>query len=71
MTNHQDNSGQAELVLWATKVGEPDWAEQLITSGNAEKVAKARSWAEANGFDRLRVSTFNWEKPDFVQAIGR
>lgn len=51
-----------EITLWATRVGEPDWKEDIITSTtDSEHLAKARAWAEANGFDRLREVEFRIE----------
>lgn len=59
-----------EYVLWATKIGEPDWCENLITStADKSHLERAADWAQNNGFDRLRVSEFNGEKPDFIGAI--
>lgn len=58
------------LILWAVKKGEEDWQEQLITDGDKAKIAKASKWAEANGFDRLRVAQFQeGERPDFIGTI--
>jgi len=49
---------QLETQVWATKVGEPKWKEDLITSTTDQtKVAKATEWAKDNGFDRIRTST--------------
>ena len=60
-----------ETILWAVKIGAADWEEEVITStANKEHLEKAKAWALTNGFDRLRVSKWNGEKPDFVGAIG-
>lgn len=57
--------------LWATRKGEPDHMEQLITE-QADKIEAASVWAKANGFDRLRVSSFDGKTlPDFTKAINR
>jgi hypothetical protein len=59
-----------EVVLWATKIGEPDWEEKLITN-NPSKIEEAKKWALANGFDRLRVSKINMsEKPNFRKTFN-
>lgn len=42
-------------ILWATKIGEPDWKEDLITEVEAD-IPAASEWAKANGFDRLRIA---------------
>jgi hypothetical protein len=55
-----------EYTVWATKSGLPDYKEDLITSTtDLAHVEKAKVWAKANGFDRIRVTIFNWEKPNF------
>lgn len=60
-----------DQVLWGTKIGEPDWAEEIITE-DPTQIEKAKKWAEANGYDRLRISTINMnEKPDFTKAIKK
>jgi pyrroloquinoline quinone (PQQ) biosynthesis protein C len=56
-------------VLWATRIGEPSWKEQIITE-RAEHIEAASKWALANGFDRLRVSVHDNSKPDFIGAIS-
>jgi len=56
-------------ILWATKIGAPDYEEQLITEVEA-RIEAASTWARNNGFDRLRISEFNGEKPNFVKAIA-
>ena len=63
---------QTEFVLWAVKIGEPDWAEDVITATtDPKRVEAAKEWAIANGFDRLRLGTFNGEAPDFAATINR
>jgi hypothetical protein len=58
-------------ILWATKIGAPDWQEQLITE-NPDKIDAASEWALANGFDRLRVAEIDLSQaPDFAGAIQR
>jgi hypothetical protein len=58
------------LVLWATKKGEEDWQEQLITE-QEDKIEQAARWAKENGFDRLRISNINLnERPDFAGTVN-
>lgn len=61
-----------EKVLWAVKKGNEDWQAELITStADPAKLKAAKEWAVANGFDRLRVSTFTQgDKPDFIGTIN-
>ena len=51
-----------QKVLWATKIGAPDYDEQLITEVEA-RIPDASAWAKANGFDRLRVATIDLSVP--------
>lgn len=61
---------QAHQILWATKKGEPDYMEQLITENQAA-IEKAKDWALANGFDRLRVSVYDGSAPDFRKILTK
>lgn len=56
-------------ILWAVKIGDPDYMEQIITE-NEEKIAAATAWAKANGFNRLRIATIDNKKPDFTKTIN-
>lgn len=59
-----------EFILWGVKIGEPNYMEEVITTQtDLAIIEKAREWAIENGFDRLRVSGFNWEMPDFISPI--
>jgi len=62
-----------EYVLWATRKGDEDWQEELITATpDMQKLEKAKAWAKANGFDRLRVGNFReGEVPDFAGTINQ
>jgi len=60
-----------EIALWATKIGEPSWKEDLITSTtDPAKLAAARKWAESNGFDRLRETVLDGSAPDFAATVN-
>lgn len=57
-------------ALFAVKVGNEDWQEELITE-QPHLMEKARAWATENGFDRFRVVEFNQnELPDFAGTVG-
>lgn len=57
-------------VLFATKKGEPDYMEQLITE-KSEAINDASKWALVNGFDRLRIATIDLgKKPEFTKTIN-
>jgi GNAT superfamily N-acetyltransferase len=62
--------GGIEAVLWATKIGEPDYNEQLITEDSSQ-IEDAKKWALANGFDRIRVSRIDNSKPDFTKGFNK
>lgn len=60
-----------EVILWGHRKGDPDWAEEVITT-KAENHAAAKKWAKENGFDRFRVSRLDLSKPpDFGKTIRR
>jgi len=44
------------MTLWGHKIGEPTWHETLISAGDGSEFQAAKEWAEANGFDRFRVT---------------
>lgn len=63
-------------ILESTKIVDDEdmganWQEQLITStSDKAKVAKAREWAQANGFNRFRESHFDGTAPDFTKTLN-
>lgn len=58
-------------ILFAVKIGDEDWQEQLITEDES-KIEAASQWAGRNGFDRLRVAEIDMSsKPDFTKTINR
>ncbi len=64
-----------ETILYGTRIGEPDWKEDIIYGGPAgkatdESIVRATEWATANGFDRLRVSQFDGSAPDFTAVLA-
>lgn len=58
-------------VLYATKIGEPEYMEQLITEVE-DRIPAASAWAQQNGFDRLRIATYSDEpeRPDFTKVLN-
>jgi hypothetical protein len=61
---------QPETILYGIREGAEDWQEEIITTDPA-KLEDARNWAEANGFDRFRVWTWDGSAPDFAKTINR
>lgn len=56
-------------VLFGVRIGQPGYAEILLTD-KPERIEAAKTWALANGFDRLRVATIDLATPpNFVAAI--
>lgn len=58
-----------ETILYGTKIGEPDYMEQIITA-DAAKIAEATEWAKENGFDRLRIFEWDGSAPNFGKAVA-
>ena len=59
-----------ETLLWATPIGKPDYCEALITN-DVTRIPAAKLWAEANGFDRFRISTLDLDvAPDFTKVVN-
>lgn len=59
-----------ETILYGVKVGDPDYAEVILSSvpANFERVKR---WATRDGFDRFRIAEINLsEKPDFTKTIN-
>lgn len=57
-------------ILWAVKIGEPNWAEEVITEDESQ-IEQAKTWAEQNGYDRFRIANIDINtKPDFIGAIN-
>lgn len=57
-----------ETILYATKIGEPDYMEQIITT-HKDRINEATEWAEQNGFDRIRVFEYDGSAPNFSEAV--
>lgn len=69
-----DDGGVVEYVLYGTKIGEPDYMEDLLFVDNEEIVInkKLTDWLKLKGYDRVRVSKSDMrEKPDFTKAIRK
>lgn len=57
-------------LLWAVKIGKPDWDESVITE-NRSKKELAKKWAIANGFNRFRETEIDDNPPDFVSTLKK
>lgn len=58
-------------ILFAVKIGDEDWQEQLITE-HEDQIEAASKWAEANGFNRLRVADIDLSAPpNFAKTINK
>lgn len=55
-------------VLFAVRIGNEDWQEELITE-DASKIEAATAWAKAHGFDRFRVAEIDDSPPDFAKTV--
>lgn len=62
-----------ETLLYGCKIGQPDYMEEVLHACkgyvNKEKLMEqGKQWAEANGYDRLRVHVVDLSTPpDFGQ----
>lgn len=57
-------------ILWGTRVGDPNWMEEVLTE-NEERFEDAKKWALANGFDRFRVAELDLSTPpDFTKTLN-
>lgn len=57
-------------VLFAVRVGNEDWQEELITECE-ERIPAAKEWAKTHGFDRFRVAEIDDKAPDFAKCVRR
>lgn len=57
-------------ILFAVRIGNEDWQEELITEDQA-RIPAASKWAKANGFNRIRVAVIQPGKPDFAKALAK
>jgi len=61
-----------EYILYAVKKGAEDRQEEIITcTKDKARLAKARKWAEEQGFDRFRTTTYSGEAPDFTRVLNK
>jgi len=58
-----------ETILWAVKIDDEDWQEQIITT-NANVIDKATKWATENGFDRFRISQFDPQEKPKIRLVA-
>jgi DNA repair protein RadC len=66
--DNYERGGKVNKVLFAVRVGKPDWAEELITE-NESRIEEAKEWAKNNGFDRFRIAEIDMsEKPKFKKG---
>jgi hypothetical protein len=58
-----------EKILFATRIGDEDWKEELITD-NEENIEAAKAWAIKNGFNRIRIAEIDLSIiPDFTKVL--
>lgn len=55
-------------ILWGTPKGATGYHETIITEVE-ERIPDAIKWAEANGYDRLRVQELDLTLPDFAATV--
>jgi len=73
--NKGNNMSTKETVVWATKVGEESWQEEVVYGGGKllteGQLSDCKEWCKANGFDRIRVKTLDLSvAPNFAQSVN-
>ena len=59
-----------EKILFAVRIENADWQEELITE-NEKQIPAAIEWAKENGFNRFRIFEFDPQvMPDFTKVIN-
>lgn len=66
-----ENKPMKYKALFAVKIGDENWQEQLITEQES-KIEAASKWAIENGFHRLRIvdGDDNVPPPSFVASLN-
>lgn len=55
-------------LYWATKKGNPNWAEELIMESEERlNLSEFKKIMNEKGYDRVRESVLDLEKVDFVK----
>ena len=69
-------TAQTETALYACKLGQPDYMEEILYSCRGytnlkELKLKGEKWAKENGYDRVRISIIDLhEKPNFTKTTN-
>lgn len=60
-------------LYWATRKGNPSWAEELILESEKKlNLSEFKKLMAKRGYDRVRESTYKLgEKPDFTKTINK
>lgn len=60
-------------LYWATRKGNPSWAEELILESEERlDMDEFKKLMAERGYDRVRESTYKLgEKPDFTKTINK
>lgn len=61
-----------EFLLYGRKPNEPAYMEDLLAERiyTPDEMIKAQKQAKLNGYENLRVASFDGGAPDFVNAIN-
>ncbi len=60
---------EAEHILYAVKIGDEDWQEQIITT-HKDRFEAAKKWAIENGFHMFREAVVDGSPPDFIATLN-
>lgn len=64
-----------ETLLYGCKIGQPNYMEEILYQckgyvNHDEVMNHGKTWAAANGYDRLRISVIDLSTPpNFIKAI--
>jgi hypothetical protein len=66
---HGKESNNIMKVAFCTKIGEPEWTEELLTEVE-DRIPAATKWAEERGYN-VRVAEIDLSvAPDFTKTIN-
>lgn len=73
-TNNQLGHRAIVTLLYACKIGEPNYMEEILFEQNgyvneSEVIEKGKKWAAENRYNRLRLVVTDLSKPDFCKSI--
>lgn len=56
-----------ETILFAVKIGNPDWDEEVLTEHKC-RIKEAMEWGKANGYHKFRIAKIDMDTPPEFSA---